>query len=41
MLISKPVKLVPAAMLALLVAAGLAHATGSPLGIGTAESSFL
>ena len=40
MLISKPVKLVPAAMLALLVAAGLAHATGSPLGIGTAEPSF-
>ena len=40
MLISKPVKLVPAAMLALLVAAGLAHATGSPLGIGPAEPSF-
>jgi nickel/cobalt exporter len=40
MLISKARKLVPAAALALLAAAGLAHATGSPLGIGTAEPSF-
>ncbi|AGB72468.1 MULTISPECIES: nickel/cobalt transporter [Rhizobium] len=40
MLISRPGKLVPAVMLALLAAAGLAHAAGSPLGIGTAEPSF-
>lgn len=40
MLISRLEKLVPAAILALLAAAGLAHAAGSPLGIGTAEPSF-
>ncbi|MBB3611054.1 nickel/cobalt transporter [Rhizobium sp. BK602] len=40
MLISRIWRLVPAAALALLAAAGLAHATGSPLGIGTAEPSF-
>ncbi|MFK0161857.1 nickel/cobalt transporter [Rhizobium sp. NPDC090279] len=40
MLISRLSKLAPVAMLALLAAAGLAHATGSPLGIGTAEPSF-
>ena len=40
MLISKPWRLLPAAMLAFLAAASLAHATGSPLGIGTAEPSF-
>ncbi len=40
MLISKVKRLAPAAMLALLAMAGLAHAAGSPLGIGTAEPSF-
>ncbi|MBB3427525.1 nickel/cobalt exporter [Rhizobium sp. BK312] len=40
MLISRPGKLVPAVMLALLAAASFAHAAGSPLGIGTAEPSF-
>ncbi|KAA1182186.1 nickel/cobalt transporter [Rhizobium tropici] len=40
MLISRLRKLAPAAVLALLAAAGLAHAAGSPLGIGTAEPSF-
>ncbi|MGY5778867.1 nickel/cobalt transporter [Rhizobium sp. LEGMi135b] len=40
MLNSRLRKLVPAAALALLAAAGLAHAAGSPLGIGTAEPSF-
>ena len=40
MLISRIWKLLPAAALAFLAAAGLAHATGSPLGIGTAEPSF-
>ncbi|AYG67357.1 MULTISPECIES: nickel/cobalt transporter [unclassified Rhizobium] len=40
MLISRAGKLGPAATLALLAAAGLAHAAGSPLGIGTAEPSF-
>jgi nickel/cobalt exporter len=32
--------LLPSAIVALLAACGLAHATGSPLGIGTAEPSF-
>lgn len=40
MLISNVKRLAPAAMLALLATAGLAHAAGSPLGIGTAEPSF-
>ncbi|TXH83554.1 MAG: nickel/cobalt transporter [Rhizobium sp.] len=40
MLISKVKRLAPAAIFALLAAAGLAHAAGSPLGIGTAEPSF-
>ena len=40
MLISRIGKLAPAVALALLAAAGLAHAAGSPLGIGTAEPSF-
>ncbi|RAX39911.1 nickel/cobalt transporter [Rhizobium tropici] len=40
MLTSRLRKLAPAAVLALLAAAGLAHAAGSPLGIGTAEPSF-
>ncbi len=40
MLISKVKRLAPAAMLALLAMVGLAHAAGSPLGIGTAEPSF-
>ena len=40
MLISRIGKLAPAATLVLLAAAGLAHAAGSPLGIGTAEPSF-
>ncbi|NLS15066.1 nickel/cobalt transporter [Rhizobium sp. P40RR-XXII] len=40
MLISRLRKLAPTAALALLAAAGLAHAAGSPLGIGTAEPSF-
>ena len=40
MLISRLRKLIPAAAVALLAAAGLAHAAGSPLGIGTAEPSF-
>lgn len=40
MLISNVKSLAPAAMLALLATAGLAHAAGSPLGIGTAEPSF-
>ncbi|MBB6483765.1 nickel/cobalt transporter [Rhizobium lusitanum] len=40
MLISRVGKLAPAAAFALLAAAGLAHAAGSPLGIGTAEPSF-
>jgi len=40
MLISRMRTLAPAAAIALLAAAGLAHAAGSPLGIGTAEPSF-
>lgn len=40
MLISKLRRLAPAAALAFLAVAGLAHAAGSPLGIGTAEPSF-
>ena len=40
MLISRMRTLAPAAAVALLAAAGLAHAAGSPLGIGTAEPSF-
>ncbi|MFB2562860.1 nickel/cobalt transporter [Rhizobium sp. IMFF44] len=40
MLISRLRTLVPAAAIALVAAAGLAHAAGSPLGIGTAEPSF-
>ncbi len=40
MLISKVKRHAPAVMLALLAMAGLAHAAGSPLGIGTAEPSF-
>ncbi|MGZ9722374.1 nickel/cobalt transporter [Rhizobium miluonense] len=40
MLISRIGKLAPAATLVLLAAAGLAHAAGSPLGVGTAEPSF-
>jgi len=40
MLISKREKLVAVAAFALLAVAGIAHAAGSPLGIGTAEPSF-
>ncbi len=40
MLISRLRTLVPAVAIALLAAAGFAHAAGSPLGIGTAEPSF-
>ncbi|ENN87461.1 high-affinity nickel-transporter [Rhizobium freirei PRF 81] len=40
MLISRVGKLAPAAALAFLAVASLAHAAGSPLGIGTAEPSF-
>ncbi|MDL2399349.1 nickel/cobalt transporter [Rhizobium mayense] len=40
MLTSRISRLLPAAALAFLAAASLAHATGSPLGIGTAEPSF-
>ncbi|NTG74899.1 nickel/cobalt transporter [Agrobacterium rhizogenes] len=40
MLISRIWRRVPAVALAFLAAASLAHATGSPLGIGTAEPSF-
>ena len=40
MLISRVWRLIPTAALAFLAVAGLAHAAGSPLGIGTAEPSF-